>query len=87
MAWPTSWGSVSRRTGGTLKQQEETQQEVRLGRGVGSRRHTANFLMGLILTLTGNHEMISGMRVSHQICILEELFQQQSQVWIRGVRV
>lgn len=32
-----------------------------------------------VLTLTGSHEVISGMRISHQICILEELFQQQSQ--------
>lgn len=27
--------------------------------------------------------MTSGMRVSHQICILEGLFQQQSQGWFR----
>lgn len=64
------------------KQQEETQLEVRLQKGAGSWRPSANLLMGFnfVLTLTGSHEMISGIRVSHQICILEELFQQQSQV-------
>lgn len=38
-----------------------------------------------VLTLTRSHEVISGMRVSHQICILEELFQQQSQYGLEGL--
>lgn len=43
--------------------------------------------LNFVPILTGSREMTSGMRVSHQICILEKLFQQQSQVWIRDVRV
>lgn len=65
---------------GILKPKRGTRQEVRLHRG-GQFVEALNRLvneLNFVLTSTGSHGMTSGMRVSHQICILEGLFQQQS---------
>lgn len=78
-------GTVSGLTSGLLKPQGGTQQEVKLERG-GQFKHALNQLvngLNFVPTLTRSHGMFSGMRGSPWICILEGLFQQQSQVWIR----